>query len=152
LHQYVERFRHAGLHTVVAVDDVFVHLRSTSHVVGFDSEHFLQCIGSTVCFQGPHFHLPETLATKLSLTTQRLLSNQTVGASGACVHFVVDQVVQLQHVHIADGNRALEGVASTAVKQYHLAGFRQIRQTQQSLNFSLLSTVKHRRRHRNAST
>ena len=63
---------------MVAIHDVFVHLGTAGHVVRLHSQHFLQGIGSTVGFQRPHFHLPETLTTELCLTTQRLLSNQAV--------------------------------------------------------------------------
>src|SRR5690606_19870402 len=67
--QYVERFRHACFHLQVVVDDVFVHLRPTVHVVRLHRQHFLQGVSSTVCFQCPHFHLTEALATELSFTT-----------------------------------------------------------------------------------
>jgi DNA-directed RNA polymerase subunit beta len=45
------------------------------HIVRFDSEHFLKVVSCTVCFQSPYFHLTESLPTKLSLSTQRLLSD-----------------------------------------------------------------------------
>src|SRR5450631_2100978 len=41
LDQHIERFRHAGFHFMVAVDDRLVHLRAAVDVVGFDGEHFL---------------------------------------------------------------------------------------------------------------
>jgi len=37
------------------------------------------------------------------------------------VHLVVDQVVELQHVHVADGHRAVEALAGAAVVQPGLA-------------------------------
>lgn len=74
--QYVEGFRHARFHLVVAVHDVFIHLGTTVHVIRLNGEHFLQGVGRAVCFQRPHFHLTEALTTELRLTTQRLLSNQ----------------------------------------------------------------------------
>src|ERR1700736_4719551 len=36
LHEHVERFGHAGIHLVVTVDDVLVHLRAAIHVVRLD--------------------------------------------------------------------------------------------------------------------
>lgn len=61
---------------MVAVHDVFIHLSTTVHVIRLNGEHFLQGVCRAVCFKRPHFHLPEALTTELSLTTQRLLSNQ----------------------------------------------------------------------------
>src|SRR5690606_17455701 len=59
--QYVKGFRHSGFHTVVAIDDVFVHLGTTGHIIRFNGKHFLQGVRGTVSFQRPHFHLSETL-------------------------------------------------------------------------------------------
>jgi len=36
----------------------------------------LQRVGRTISFKGPNFHLPETLATVLRLTTKRLLRDR----------------------------------------------------------------------------
>src|SRR5690606_16653567 len=148
--QYVEGFRHTRLHAVIAVHDVLVHLGPTVHIVRLDGQHFLQGVGGTVGFQCPDLHLPETLTTELRFTTQRLLGNQAVGTGGTRMHLVVDQVVQLQHVHVADGSGALELVAGTPIEQLHLAAFRQIGQFQHGLDLALLGTVEHRGGHRHA--
>ena len=41
------------------------------------------------------------------------------------MHFVINQVVQFQHVHVANGNLALELLTGTTVEQGDLAGSRQ---------------------------
>src|SRR5690606_39825842 len=59
----------------------------------------------------------EALAAELRLAAQRLLGNERVGAGGTGMHLVVDQVMQLEIVHVADGDRTLELLAGTAVEQ-----------------------------------
>ena len=108
----------------------------------------MQGVCRAVCFQRPHFHLPETLTTELRLTTQRLLGNQAVGTSGTRVHLVVHQVVQLEHVHVTNGHRTLELVAGTAIEQHHLAAFWQVCQFQHGLDLALLGTIEDRCSHR----
>src|SRR3546814_5769649 len=71
--------------------------------------------------QGPDLHLAEALAAELCLAAQRLLGDQAVGADGAGVDLVVDQVVQLQHVDVADRDLAVEDLAAAPVDQGHLA-------------------------------
>jgi hypothetical protein len=66
------------------------------------------------------------------------------------VHLVIDQVVQLQVVHVADGDLTLEGFAGAAIEQGHLAGGRHAGQLQHGLDFLFLGTVEHRRRERHA--
>ena len=90
------------------------------HVVRLDGQHLLQRVRRAVGFQRPHFHLAEALAAELRLAAQRLLRDERVRAGRARVHLVVDQVVQLQHVHVADGDRALERFAGAAVVQRDL--------------------------------
>ena len=71
---------------VITIDDVFVHLGTTVHVIRLDGEHLLQRVGGTVCLQRPDLHLTKSLPTKLRLTTQRLLGNQAVGpGERACI-------------------------------------------------------------------
>src|SRR5690606_38023293 len=147
LDQHVEGLGHARLHAMVTVHDVLVHLGTAVHVIRLHSQHFLQGVGGTVGFQCPHFHLPEALTAELSLTTQRLLCNQAVGTGRTGVHLVVNQVVQLEHVHVTDSHRTIEGVTGTAVVQLHLTTVRQICQTQHVLDLVLFGTVEHRGRH-----
>src|SRR5690606_36703308 len=132
---------------MVAVDNVLVHLGPAVDVVGLDRQHLLQRISRAVCFQSPDLHLPETLTTELRLTTQRLLGNQTVRAGRTRVHLVVDQVVDLEHVHVAYGNRTLETIAGPPVVQPELTAVIKIGQTQHFLDLELLRTIEYRRRH-----
>src|SRR5690606_28049513 len=152
LQQYVEGFRHARIHAVIAVDDVLVNAGTAIYVVRLHREHFLQRVGSTVSFQRPHFHLTEALATELRLTTQRLLGNQTVRAGRTRVHLVVNKVVQLEHVHVANGYRTVKLVTGTAIPQLHLAGGVVTSKLEQRLDFILLGTIEHWRRHRHTAT
>ena len=87
------------------------------HVVGLDRQHFLQRVGRAVGLERPDFHFAEALAAELRLAAQRLLRDQAVRTGGTRVHLVVDQVVELQHVHVADGDLALEALAGAAVVQ-----------------------------------
>ena len=104
-----------------AVDDVLVHLVAALHVVGLHRQHFLQGVRRAVGFQRPDFHFAEALAAELRLAAQRLLGDERVRTGRTRVHLVVDQVVQLQHVHVADGDRAIERLAGAAVVQHGLA-------------------------------
>ena len=72
------------------------------HVVGLHGQHFLQHVSGAVGLQRPDFHLAEALSTELRLAAQRLLGDEAVRTGRARVHLVVDQVVQLQDVHVAD--------------------------------------------------
>src|ERR1700735_886215 len=76
--QYVERFRDAGLDGCFALDDGLVDLGTAIDVIGLGSQQLLQDVGSTVCFERPHFHLTETLPTELRLATQRLLRDKRI--------------------------------------------------------------------------
>ncbi|MPM71990.1 hypothetical protein SDC9_118962 [bioreactor metagenome] len=69
------------------------------------------------------------------------------------MHLVVDQVVQLQVVHVANGGRTLEALAGTAVIQVSLGArigqalglgdIVRIGQLQHVLDFFFRSTVEH---------
>src|SRR6185436_5846396 len=56
LHQHVERFGHARLDLVLALDDVLVDLGASLRVVGLDGEHLLERVRGAVRFQRPHLH------------------------------------------------------------------------------------------------
>src|SRR5690554_3860761 len=134
---------------MITIDNVLVHLGPTVDVIRLDGKHFLQGIGGTVCLQSPDFHLTEALTTKLSLTTQRLLGNQAVGAGGTSVHLVIDQVVELEHVHVAHSHRAVKCIAGTAVIQLDLATGIHICQLKHTLDLGFFGTIEDRCRHRN---
>jgi hypothetical protein len=76
MYQYVERFRYTGSRHILSFYNRFIRLRTSDDIIRFDRKQFLQDVGSTVGFEGPHLHFPETLTTKLGFTTQRLLGNQ----------------------------------------------------------------------------
>src|SRR5579863_3776214 len=150
LDQYVEGLRHAGFHAMVAVHDVLVHLGATDGVVRLHRQHLLQGVGGAVRLERPDFHLAEALAAELRLASQRLLGDERVRSGGTRVHLVVHQVVQLQHVHVTDRDRALEGLAGAAVVERGLAGLRQAGELQEVLDLLLRRTVEHRRGDRHA--
>src|ERR1700704_2103755 len=120
LHQHVEGFRHPRVDLVVALDDVLVDLGAAVDVVGLDREHLLQRVGSAIGFERPHLHFAETLTAELRLASERLLRHETVRSRGARMHLVVDQVVQLQHMHETHGHLPVERVAGPAVVQSSL--------------------------------
>src|SRR5690554_225224 len=105
---------------MITIDNILVHLGPTVHVIRLNGKHFLQRIRCTVSLEGPHFHLTETLTTELRLTTQRLLGNQAIRTGGTGVHLVIDQVVELEDIHIPYCHRAIEGVSCTTIVQLGL--------------------------------
>ena len=135
-----------------AIDDILVHLRATLNVIRLDRQHLLQRIGRAVCFECPDFHLTESLATKLCLTTKRLLRNQTVRSGRTCMHLVVDEVVQLQHVHIANGGNTFELLTGAPIDQLSLTGSGQPGQFEQILDLLFGRTVEDGRRRRHTVT
>ena len=150
LDQHVERFRNAGLERVVAAHDRLVDLGAAGHVVGLHRQHFLQRVGGAVGFERPHFHFAEALAAELRLAAQRLLGDQAVGADRAGVDLVVDEVVQLQHVDVADRHLAIERIAGAPVVERHLPGMIEAGEIEHVLDVGLLGAVEHRRRDRHA--
>jgi hypothetical protein len=119
---------------------IFVRPFTSSDLTG---QHFLQRVRGAVGLECPHFHLAEALAAELRLATQRLLRDERVRTGRTRVHLVVDQVVELQHVHVADRDLALEFLAGAAVEQVHLAGQRQIRELEQALDLGFGGAVEH---------
>ena len=57
------------------------------------------------------------LSTKLRLTTQRLLRDKRVWTNRTGVDLVIDKVVQLQHVDIADSDRTVEDLTGAAIRK-----------------------------------
>src|SRR5204862_7228328 len=70
---------------------------------------------------GPGLHVAASLPAELRLTARRLLGDQRVRGRRARVDLVVDEVQQLQDVHVADRDRLLVGRAALAVEEAHLA-------------------------------
>jgi hypothetical protein len=76
----------------------------------------------TVGFHGPDFHLTQALTAELGLATKRLLGNQGIGPYGTGVDLVVDQMVEFEHIHGADGDLFIECFAGAAVIERCLPG------------------------------
>src|SRR5215469_1447213 len=121
LHQHVEGFRYASLEIVVAANDRLVDLGAARNVVRLDGEHFLKRVGGAIGFERPHLHFAEALPAELRLAAQRLLGDEAVGSDRARMDLVVDEMMQLQHVDVADRDAAIEIFAGAAIDQLNLA-------------------------------
>ena len=121
LDKHFEGFGNSRVGNVFALDDAFVGLYTSHHVVGFDGKDFLQHVCRSVRFQSPHFHFAETLSAELSLAAQRLLRYQAVRTGASCVNLVVYQVNEFQVVHVTDGNSVFKRFARSAVVQLYFA-------------------------------
>src|ERR1700678_1943240 len=118
--QHVERLWNARLDGRLTLDDGLVDLGTAIDIIGLGSQQLLQDVGSAVGFEGPHFHLAETLSTELRLATQRLLRDKRIRSDRTRVDLVVDQVRELQHVDVPYRCRLLELLARHAVKEWSL--------------------------------
>ena len=110
-HQHVERFRQARIEISFALDDGLVNLGTSGHVVRLGRQQLLKNVSGAISFQRPNFHFSKALTTELRLTTQRLLRNQAIRSNRASVNLVVNKVLQLEHVDVADGNLLLKRIA-----------------------------------------
>ena len=98
------------------------YVRDTAgNVVGLDGQNLLQGVRRAVGFERPDFHFAEALAAELRLAAERLLRNEAVRAGGAGVDLIVNEVVQLEEVHPADGDVVVELFTGAAVVQHALA-------------------------------
>src|SRR5690606_35818292 len=93
--QHLEGFGHISFRKVLSLHDCLVDLGSSLHIVTLHGKHLFQDVCRTVCIECPHFHLSETLPSKLRLASQRLLGDERVGADGPGMHLVFNQVVEL---------------------------------------------------------
>ena len=116
LDQHPEGSRDTGLFDRLCFDNGLIGLDPALDVVRLNRQHFLQGVRCAVGLQRPDFHLPETLTAELRLTTQRLLGNQRIGAGGAGVDLVFDQVVKLHHQHDTDRHRLVVRLTRLAVE------------------------------------
>src|SRR3954467_2771214 len=121
LQEHLEGLGDQRLGDVLALDDRLVGLHAPDGVVGLDGEHLLERVRRAVGLERPHLHLAEALAAELRLAAQGLLGDEGVRTGRAGVDLVVDQVEQLQDVHVADGHLVLERLAAAAVEQRDLA-------------------------------
>src|SRR5919197_5816152 len=122
LQQHLERLGDRRLRDVLALDDRLVRLDAADGVVGLDREHLLERVRGAVGLERPHLHLAEALAAELRLAAQRLLRDERVRARRARVDLVVDEMQELEDVHVADRDLLLEGLAVLAIEEPHLAG------------------------------
>src|SRR5699024_3170372 len=121
LDEDLERFGDSRFGQVLTLDDGFVDLHTARDVIGLDRQKLLQGVGGAVGLEGPDFHLTEALTTELRLTTERLLGDHRVRSGRTRVALVVDEVVELEHVHVADRDRVREGLTGATVEQLGLA-------------------------------
>ena len=119
--QNLEGLRYTRLRNVVTLDDCLVGLDTAGDIVRLNGQDLLQGVSGAVCFERPNFHLTETLAAELCLTTQRLLGNERVRTGRTCVNLIINQMVQLEVIHITNGNAVVKALTGTAVVQPALA-------------------------------
>src|SRR3546814_7755217 len=81
----------------------------------------------------------------LRLTAERLLGDERVRTDRTGMNLVVHEVVQLDHVHVADGNLAVELLTGPAVIEDGLARRVETRLGQHGSNVRLMRTVEDRR-------
>src|SRR4051812_42440415 len=144
--QHVEGFGQPGCERRVALDDRFVNLRAADDVVRLRRQQFLEDVRRAVGLERPDLHFAEPLSAELRLAAERLLRNQRVRPDRTRVDLVVDQVRQLQHVDVADGDVLLEDVARHPVVEPRLAALRQSGAVQPVLDLVLGRAVEDRRR------
>src|SRR5574341_888118 len=147
LDEHVERLRKSRFQRMLTFDDCFIYLCPSGHVVGLDREELLQAVCGAVCLESPDFHFAQPLSAELGLAAQRLLGDERVGAYGPRVQLVVDEMVQLQHVHVSHGHRLVELVPGPPVVQLRLAGFVEFGLFEHAANIIFLGAVEHRRGH-----
>ena len=112
-----------------------------------DGEELLQRVGGAVGLHRPHFHLAEALAAELRLAAERLLGDERVRPDRARVDLVVDQVVELEHVHHAHRDVVVERLAGAAVEEHRLAvESGSPASVERGLDLVLVGAVEHRRR------
>ena len=127
LDEHLEGLGHARRLDLLALDDGFVCLDASEDVVRLDREQLLQDVRGPVGLERPDLHLAEALAAELRLATERLLGDQAVRAGRPGVDLVLDEVVELEHVDVADGDRPVEQLAGPPVAELGLAVLGQAR-------------------------
>src|SRR5258706_1631775 len=121
LDEDLEGFRNPRWLDLLPLDDGFIRLDPSEDVVRLDGEQLLEDVRGPVGLERPDLHLAEALATELGLATERLLGDQAVRAGRPRVDLVLDEVVELDHVDVADGDRSVEELARPAVAEVDLA-------------------------------
>src|SRR4029079_15600928 len=143
LDEDIERLGDPRWLDLLALDDGLVRLDTSEDVVRLHGEQLLEDVGGAVGLEGPHLHLAEPLAAELRLATERLLGDEAVRTGRPGVDLVLDEVVELEHVDVADGDRSIEHLAGAAVAEVDLAVLRQAGVAQLVLDLRLVRTVEH---------
>src|SRR6476619_2164638 len=110
---------------LLALDDGLVGLDTSEDVVRLDGKQLLQDVRGAVRLERPDLHLAETLSAELGLATERLLGDEAVRSGRPRVDLVLDEVVELEHVDVADGDRPVEQLAGPPVAEIDLAVLRE---------------------------
>ena len=105
----------------MALDDGLVGAHTAGHIVGLDGQDLLQRVARAVGLERPDFHFAEALAAELRLAAERLLRDKGVRAGGTGMDLIVDQMVQLEEVNVADRDLVVKALAGAAVVQPALA-------------------------------
>src|SRR5580765_5044923 len=121
LDEDLEGFRNPRWLDLLPLDDGFVRLDASEDIVRLDREQLLEDVRGPVGLERPDLHLTEALAAELGLATERLLGDQAVRAGRPGVDLVLDEVVELEHVDVTDGDRSIELLAGPTVTQLDLA-------------------------------
>src|SRR2546421_9260221 len=98
----------------------------------------------TIGFQCPYFHFAKALTAKLRFSTERLLGNQAVRSCRACMDFVFDEVCQLEHIVIADGDRMIKWLTSSTIKKLDFSGLWQSCTVEELFNIFFAGSIKDR--------
>src|SRR5262249_28999196 len=81
------------------------------------------------------------LAAKAGLAAERLLCDEGVRTRRAGVHLVVDEVMQLKHIDVADRSLLLERLAGATIEELRLAVSRQAGGAEQVIDFRFARAV-----------
>ena len=81
----------------------------------------MEVVGGAVSLERPHLHFTEALPAELGLAAQGLLRDQRIRSGGPGVDLLLNQVDQLEDVHLAHGDRLIERFAGPAVDEIHLS-------------------------------
>ena len=79
----------------------------------------------TETFECPNLHFSETLTTKLSFTTQRLLSYERVRTDRTSMHLIFNHVTEFQHISHTNSCRLVELFTGTTITKISLTVTRQ---------------------------
>ena len=60
------------------------------------------------------------------------------------MHFVINQMIEFQHIHDANRNRPIKGIPGATIKQGDLTTFVHVCKGQHILDLSLCSAIKNR--------